>query len=49
MSGIPADGGIQQGLTRKNLGRRRAVGIYGAIVTAAILDTAGATCAPRRW
>jgi hypothetical protein len=41
MSGIAAGGGIQRGLTRKNLGRRRAAGIYGAIVTAAILDTAG--------
>jgi hypothetical protein len=27
--------------TTRNLGRRRAAGIYGAIVTAAILDTAG--------
>jgi hypothetical protein len=41
MSGIAAGGGIQQGPTTKNLGRRRAAGIYGAIVTAAILDTAG--------
>jgi len=41
MSGIAAGGSIQRGLTRKNLGRRRAAGIYGAIVTAAILDTAG--------
>lgn len=33
-------GGIQLGPV-KNLGRRRAAGIYGAIITAAILDTAG--------
>ena len=41
MSGIAAGDEIQRGLTTKNLGRRRAAGIYGAIVTAAILDTAG--------
>ena len=41
MSGIAAGGDIQRGPTTKNLGRRRAAGIYGAIVTAAILDTAG--------
>jgi len=41
MSGIAADGDIQRESTRKNLGRRRAAGIYGAIVTAAILDTVG--------
>jgi hypothetical protein len=41
MSGIAADGDIQREPTRKNLGRRRAAGIYGAIVTAAILDTVG--------
>jgi hypothetical protein len=40
MSGI-AGGEVQRGPTRKNLGRRRAAGIYGAIVTAAILDTTG--------
>lgn len=34
------DGG-QFGPAAKNLGRRRAAGIYGAIITAAILDTAG--------
>ena len=39
MSGIAADGEIQREPTTKNLGRRRAAGIYGAIVTAAILDT----------
>ena len=36
-----ASGAIQRGPTTKNLGRRRAAGIYGAIITAAILDTAG--------
>ena len=36
-----AGGGAQAGPTAKNRGRRRAAGIYGAIVTAAILDTAG--------
>ena len=41
MAGIAAGGEIQRGPTTKNLGRRRAAGIYGAIVTAAILDTAG--------
>jgi hypothetical protein len=41
MAGIAAGGEIQQGPATKNLGRRRAAGIYGAIVTAAILDTAG--------
>jgi hypothetical protein len=41
MSGITADGEIQREPTTKNLGRRRAAGIYGAIVTAAILDTVG--------
>ena len=41
MSGIAADGDIQREPATKNLGRRRAAGIYGAIVTAAILDTVG--------
>jgi hypothetical protein len=41
MSGIAADGEIQREPITKNLGRRRAAGIYGAIVTAAILDTVG--------
>ena len=41
MAGIAAGGEIQQEPATKNLGRRRAAGIYGAIVTAAILDTAG--------
>ena len=36
-----AGGGVQAGLQTRNLGRRRAAGIYGAIITAAILDTAG--------
>jgi hypothetical protein len=41
MSASAAGGEIRRGPTTKNLGRRRAAGIYGAIVTAAILDTAG--------
>jgi hypothetical protein len=41
MAGIAAGGELQQQSATKNLGRRRAAGIYGAIVTAAILDTAG--------
>jgi hypothetical protein len=41
MAGIAPGGDIKQEPARKNLGRRRAAGIYGAIVTAAILDTAG--------
>src|ERR1700729_1334328 len=41
MAGIAAGGGVQLTPSAKNLGRRRAAGIYGAIVTAAILDTAG--------
>ena len=41
MAGVAADGGVQPGPAAKNLGRRRAAGIYGAIITAAILDTAG--------
>ena len=41
MSGIAAGGEIQREPATKNLGRRRAAGVYGAIVTAAILDTAG--------
>jgi hypothetical protein len=41
MSGTAADGEIQREPSAKNLGRRRAAGIYGAIVTAAILDTVG--------
>jgi hypothetical protein len=41
MAGIVAGGGVSAGPTAKDLGRRRAAGIYGAIITAAILDTAG--------
>src|SRR5258708_19790088 len=41
MAGIAAGGKFQQGSAAKKLGRRRAAGIYGAIITAAILDTAG--------
>ena|SRR5438105_3856744 len=41
MAGIAAGGGVKLGPTAKNLGRRRAAGIYGAIITAAILDAAG--------
>ena len=41
MTGIAADDETQRGPTTKKLGRRRAAGIYGAIVTAAILDAAG--------
>jgi len=38
---IAAGEGAQAGPAVENLGRRRAAGIYGAIITAAILDTAG--------
>ena len=41
MSGIAADGDIRAGTGHAEPGRRRAAGIYGAIVTAAILDTVG--------
>ena len=41
MTGIAADDGIQHEPATKNRGRRRAAGIYGAIITAAIIDTAG--------
>ena len=41
MVSIAAGDGAQSGSVVENLGRRRAAGIYGAIVTAAILDTAG--------
>ena len=41
MAGIAAGDEIELELPAKNLGRRRAAGIYGAIITAAILDTAG--------
>ena len=49
MSGIASGGEIQREPATKNLGRRRSAGIYGAIVTAAILDTAGGKCPPPRW
>ncbi len=42
MAGIAAGSGIRPGPAAGNPGRRRAAGIYGAIITAAILDTAGA-------
>jgi hypothetical protein len=41
MTGIAAGESIQPGPKVANLGQRRAAGIYGAIITAAILDTAG--------
>jgi hypothetical protein len=41
MAGITADDGVQLGPAAKKLGRRRAAGIYGAIITAAIIDAAG--------
>ncbi len=41
MAGVAAGGGAQLKRPAKDLGRRRAAGIYGAIITAAILDTAG--------
>jgi hypothetical protein len=41
MAGITAGDEVRLGAATKNLGRRRAAGIYGAIITAAIFDTAG--------
>ncbi len=41
MAGIAAEGGVEFGPEVKNLGRRSAAGIYGAIITAAILSSAG--------
>jgi len=41
MASIVAGDGAPSGPAVENLGRRRAAGIYGAIITAAILDTAG--------
>ena len=41
MTSIAAGGGAQSEPAAENRGRRRAAGIYGAIITAAILDTAG--------
>jgi hypothetical protein len=41
MTSIAAGDGTEFGPAAENQGRRRAAGIYGAIITAAILDTAG--------
>jgi hypothetical protein len=41
MAGVAAGGETRNGPGTKARGRRRAAGIYGAIITAAILDTAG--------
>ena len=41
MTSIAAGDGAQLQPAAENQGRRRAAGIYGAIITAAILDTAG--------
>jgi hypothetical protein len=41
MASVAAGDGARSGPAVENLGRRRAAGIYGAIITAAILDTAG--------
>jgi hypothetical protein len=41
MAGIAAGGEVQPRPAARNRGRRRAAGIYGAIITAAILDAAG--------
>jgi hypothetical protein len=41
MTRIAAGDGAQLQPVAENQGRRRAAGIYGAIITAAILDTAG--------
>jgi len=41
MTSIAAGDGAQLEPTAENQGQRRAAGIYGAIITAAILDTAG--------
>jgi hypothetical protein len=41
MTSIAAGGAAEAGPAAENLGRRRAAGIYGAIITAAILDTVG--------
>jgi hypothetical protein len=41
MAGITAGGGPRPGPWAENQGQRRAAGIYGAIITAAIFDTAG--------
>jgi len=41
MTGITAGGGVHTAPAASNAGRRRAAGIYGAIITAAILAAAG--------
>ena len=41
MAGIVAGSGVESGPGAKNAGRRRAAGIYGAIITAAILAAVG--------
>ncbi|MGP7999655.1 MAG: hypothetical protein ACLPKI_20395 [Streptosporangiaceae bacterium] len=41
MAGIVAGGGVEAGPGARNVGRRRAAGIYGAIITAAIIAAAG--------
>jgi hypothetical protein len=41
MAGIVAGGGVEAGPGAKETGRRRAAGIYGAIITAAILAAVG--------
>jgi len=41
MAGIAAGGTVEAGPAARDPGRRRAAGIYGAIITAAILDVAG--------
>ena len=41
MTSIAAGDGAELGPAAENQGRRRAAGIYGAIITAAILDTIG--------
>ena len=41
MASIAADDGAHAAPAVENLGQRRAAGIYGAIITAAILDAAG--------
>jgi hypothetical protein len=41
MAGIVAGGGVESRPAAENVGRRRAAGIYGAIITAAILAAVG--------
>ena len=41
MAGIASGDGVQAGATANKPGRRRAAGIYGAIITAAIIAAAG--------